>query len=86
MSATEIRCTDWPAPLPDWIKVGRTEPHRLVNLTQLAAAEKQRLWREIRTQRPALAALLQEPNLQALRQAFEADLCIDMPTDLEDSA
>lgn len=72
-----MSCADWIAPLPAWVRIERATPVDLVNLSRLGPVEKRTLWREIRTQRPALAALLQDPTLQALRAAFEAELCIE---------
>lgn len=70
-----MSCMAWPNQLPRWVTIVRGEPERLTNLTQLAPQDKKTLWREIRTQRPALAALLKDPNLHALREAFDADIC-----------
>ena len=70
-------CADWPAPLPSWVTIGRAGPRRLLNLSQLPSEEKQATWQQIRERAPALAALLQDPTLQALREAFDADICID---------
>lgn len=73
-----MSCADWPPPLPLGVRVERAGAWRLENLSRLPAAQKQARWAELRIERPALAALLRDPQLQALRAAFNAEVYIDV--------
>lgn len=55
----------------------RPEDEGLVNISRLPPAQKRAAWEAIQRDRPALAELLQEENFQALREAFDADVCVD---------
>jgi hypothetical protein len=68
---------DWPAPLPADVQVTRHDPDRGLNLSQMPDCEKRATWAQIKTRNPALAQLLKDPDLQALRDAFGADVMID---------
>ncbi len=53
------------------------EGERLVRLTGLPEIRKKEAWQAITRNHPALARLLQEPELKAIMQAFDADLYVD---------
>lgn len=68
---------NWPAPLPKDIEIRTYQPEHRLNLSRLEPEQKRAKWAEIQRQQPALAQLLGDPNLQALRQAFGADIYIE---------
>lgn len=47
-----------------------------INLTTLTAAEKARVWRWLQRHHPELAAALQDPHVQAIREQFDAQVLI----------
>lgn len=63
------------------VQFRRGYPGKWINLTRRAAklppAEKQALWMRMKSERPALAGLLQEPDFRALAQQFDADIYIE---------
>lgn len=71
-----VTCASWPAPLPAWVRIERARPVARLNLSALDPPAKRALWQRLQRERPALAALLRDPNLQALRAAFDAELYI----------
>lgn len=56
-------------------------PRRLLNVTRLAREDSpvwQLVWRCFKRRRPEVAALLQDPNLHALRAAFDGEIHIEL--------
>jgi hypothetical protein len=66
-----------PPPYPDTLTVGRFRENRHVNLSALNASEKRKVWAHLQSEQPELAELLQDPQLAALRDAFDGEICID---------
>lgn len=71
---------NWPRPCP--VAVARYQPRRRLNLSRLTPDEKRGVWERIKTERPALAALLREAQddttpLHALVTTFNAEIRID---------
>jgi|GEM_PF-2914583 hypothetical protein len=48
-----------------------------VNITRLAPADKRAAWAAIQRNRPDIAETIQQENFQALREAFDAEVCVD---------
>ncbi|MFU8837889.1 MAG: hypothetical protein ACNA75_06250 [Thiohalomonadaceae bacterium] len=49
-----------------------------LNLSELPAAARRPVWDAISAHSPAVAALLQEPELRSLRAAFDCSVSLDL--------
>lgn len=51
---------------------------QFVNLTAMAPTQKRLVWQNVQQNNPDLAALLKEPNIQALKEAFNAQILVKL--------
>lgn len=76
---TAARLAEWRAYAAAVARVefvrGRRE--RWLNLSRQPPEQKRGLWARLQAERPALAALLQDPVLRALCRAFEAEILVE---------
>ena len=73
MGADEQRPA-WPDPVPKGVAILFDTPRRRLNLTALDAIEKRLVWECLKRRQPALAGLLADPRLEALRGAFNGSV------------
>lgn len=58
------------------VKAAAADPRRC-DLSTLSDAEKRTLWDHLRQCHPDLAATLQDPHVQAIREQFDAHIMIE---------
>lgn len=68
--------------VPTWwdishLQIARETRQRRVNLSRLPPAEKREAWRRIKSEQPALAALLQSDGVQEMIRMFNAEVWVD---------
>ncbi len=68
----------WCKPQPPDRMVKPQPVPRFTSLSRLAPAQKQKLWRNIKLNNPALANLLQDDSLQSLVKAFDAQILVKL--------
>lgn len=52
---------------------------RQVNLSRIRPEHRAEAWRRLQEKHPALADLVQDPFVQAIRAAFNAEIVIEIP-------
>lgn len=73
----------WLKPAPPDKSTHKRPRRRYCNLSKMPPTQKRGLWQKIKNNNPALAELLQSPEIQELKGAFNADILVSLD-DLHD--
>lgn len=52
---------------------------RQINLSRIPEAQRAEAWTRLKNNRPALAAWCRDPLVQAVKDAFDGELIIELP-------